>query len=514
MEDQQVVLDGGDTNASAVTQEEASTNGDECFAVKFEKTKNHYGLEIGPAKFRGNGCITIKGSLVSFDGRSCRLGWLCKEKHYDVADSDVFNVQRLDKAIIFQLRNVSGAFISIRMTASSSLAAARLAARLPTHQTPEFAVASAERSEFHQRLDALSPKAIAVPVLVGINIVVFIAMCVGGVGIFTVDGNAVLAWGSNFGPLTSSGQWWRLISSSFVHFGIVHVALNMWALYASGRTAERLFGTARFIALYLFAGIAASMTSLLWNPSVNSAGASGAIFGVFGGMLAFVMNKRNEVPRSVMIEHRNSTMGFAAYSLFYGMAHAGVDNAAHVGGLVSGLAMGYVLARPLTGEARATNRPANLWLSVSLGAAALLALSWPITHPSAQTARTRQFDLLLSHLSDDENAVASATNALQQRIVSQRLSNRQVASEISGEISPKWDALYQEVAAASLQPGDLDFELHTMLLRYFDARRQQFALLARSMPNNDAALLQQSGAQSVLADKALSEIKAEMSRKR
>ncbi|WP_250628075.1 rhomboid family intramembrane serine protease [Pinirhizobacter soli] len=513
MEDQQVVLDGGGMDASAVTQEEAVAYGDERFAVRFEKAANHYGLEIGPAKFRGNGRITIQGSVISFDGRSCRLGWLCKEKHFDVPDSDAFNVQRSDKAIILQLRNSAGTFFSIRITASSTLAAARLASRLPAHQTPEFAVASAERSEFHERLDALSPKAIAVPVLVGINIVVFIAMCVSGVGIFTVDGNAVLSWGSNYGPLTAGGQWWRLLSNMFVHFGVIHVSLNMWALYASGRTVERLFGTGRFIVLYLFAGIAASMVSLLWNQTVNSAGASGAIFGVFGGMLAFVMNKRNEVPQSVMIEHRNSTLGFAAYSLFYGVAHTGVDNAAHIGGLVSGLAMGFVLARPLTSEARRAPRPASFWLSVSLGAAALFALSWPMTHPNAQTARTRQFAVLLGHLSEDENVAVGATNALQQRTTSQKLSNQEVARELSSAVSPKWDALYSEVAAVQLQPGDADFELHNLLLQYFDARRQQFALLARSLPNNDMAILEQSNAQRASADKALSELKAERSKK-
>jgi rhomboid protease GluP len=513
MEDQQAALDGGDMNTLTVAQEEAATKGEECFVVKFEKTTSHYGPELGPTEFRGKGRVTIQGELISFDGRSCRLEWLCKEKHFDVPDSDVFNVQRLGKVIVCQLRNSSGAFLSIKMTAPSTLDAARLEARLPAHKTPEFAVASAERSEFHERLDALSPKAIAVPVLVGINILVFIAMCVGGVGIFAVDGNAVLSWGSNYGPLTAGGQWWRLVSNVFVHFGIIHVSLNMWALYASGRTVERLFGTVRFIVLYLFAGIAASMVSLLWNQTVNSAGASGAIFGVFGGMLAFVMNKRNEVPQSVMVEHRNSTLGFAAYSLFYGMAHTGVDNAAHIGGLVSGLAMGFALARPLTSEARRAPRPASLWLSISLGAAALFALSWPITHPSAQTARTRQFALLLGHLGEDEDVAVGATNTLQQRTTSEKLSNQEVASEISSAVSPKWDALYREVAAVQLQPGDADFELHSLLLQYFDARRQQFLLLARSLPGNDMAILEQSNAQRDSADKALSELKAERSKK-
>jgi rhomboid protease GluP len=178
-------------------------------------------------------------------------------------------------------------------------------------------------------------------------------------------------WGSNYGPLTTNGQWWRLLTNTFVHFGLLHIAFNMWALYLSGRTVERLLGSTRFVLLYLFAGIAASMTSLLWNPMVNSAGASGAIFGVFGRMLAFVLNPRNAVPQSVMVEHRNSTLAFAGYSLFYGMVHSGIDNAAHIGGLVAGLAMGFLLARPLTSEARRAPKPMGLAVALGVGVIAL-----------------------------------------------------------------------------------------------------------------------------------------------
>ena len=509
MEDLDVVGESREANPVTAPVDETLPGAPMHFAVKFEETRNPLHLNTGPARLRGPGRITFEGACVGFDGKFGMLRWLRKNKHFQVPESEVLNVQCLGRSVTFQVRTGTGALQTVGLTSPNTLSAVRLAARLPRQQTEAFAVSSAEHTDFHKRLEALSPTAIAVPVIVGINIVVFIAMCLSGVGLFTVDGNAVLPWGSNYGPLTTSGQWWRLATNIFVHFGLLHVALNMFALYSSGRTVERLFGTTRFVVLYLFAGIAASMASLLWNPAINSAGASGAIFGVFGGMLAFVMNKRNEVPQSVMVEHRNSTMIFAAYSLFYGMAHTGIDNAAHVGGLLAGLAMGFVLARPLTSEARAAPQPRNLLLSIALGTALLLSLSWPIAHPSTAVAQTRRFDLLLHQVSDEETAALKSITTLQQRMVTERMDDQQMASALASEVVPKWDAIYREITAVPLQPGDRNFKLRGLMLSYFDARRQQFSLLVRSQASHDAELQAQAIEEKDVADKILSDIKSE-----
>jgi rhomboid protease GluP len=341
---------------------------------------------------------------------------LSKSERFIVVLSHVFNVDRSGKSLRFHLRSKTGDIQLMHVGTANATEAARLAARLPKETTPEFAQAMAERSDFHARLDRLSPHAPTVPVLVAINVAVFVAMCVAGVGVFSPRGEAVIGWGSNFGPLTLAGQWWRLLTNVFVHFGVLHIALNTWALYVSGRVAERLFGSARFVLLYLFAGIAGSMASLLWNPAVNSAGASGAIFGVFGGLLAFVLNPRNAVPQSVMVEHRNSTLLFAGYSLFYGFAHSGVDNAAHIGGLLAGLAMGFLLARPLTSEARHSSGRRGPMLALAFGTVAIFALGWPLLHPSAKTLRERQFGVVLSHFADGEAEALAAVRQLGEHV--------------------------------------------------------------------------------------------------
>lgn len=509
MEDQHNALGGVEARAAtATTNAAASAEPAETFEVQFRVVQGRRRASSGAASLRGKGRISVEHGQFTFEGHRGPISWLSRKQVMAVPVADVFDVTRAGKVLSFKLRSDKGGIQTIDLGAANLARAMRLQARLPQQMSEAFAVAQAEHADFHARLDELSPHAPVVPVLVAINALVFVAMCVAGVGIFQPDGAAVVPWGSNFGPLTTSGQWWRLLSSTFVHFGLLHIAFNMWALFASGRMVERLFGSARFVLLYLFAGVAASMVSLLWNPGVNSAGASGAIFGVFGGLLAFVMNPRNAVPQSVMVEHRNSTIAFAAYTLFYGAAHSGIDNAAHIGGLLAGLAMGFVLARPLTVEARRRSSANGLILALGSGLIALIALSWPLAHPNAQTLREQKFSVVRGRLGADEEQAIAATQALVQRSKAGQSSELTLAHDLSGEVLPKWNALYDEVASAPLEPGDRDYKLREVMLRYADARRQQFELARQALVSHDKSRLAESDAQSKKAEQAIDELKA------
>lgn len=180
-------------------------------------------------------------------------------------------------------------------------------------------------------------------VLVGINIFMFVAMVLKGAPIVQPNADQLLRWGANFGPLTIGGQWWRLLTVMFVHVGIVHLALNMWALWNLGMLAEYLYGPKTFLALYLLTGLAASLASLAHNPLVPTAGASGAIFGVAGALIATLYLGKLPTPRSALRTTLVSLLVFAGYSLAYGFVKGGIDNGAHIGGLVSGLLLGAAL---------------------------------------------------------------------------------------------------------------------------------------------------------------------------
>ena len=175
--------------------------------------------------------------------------------------------------------------------------------------------------------------------LIGINVLVFIAMVINGVGIFEPTTSDLIKWGANFKPYTLDGQWWRVITCVFVHIGIIHILFNMYALYMIGVYLEPLLGKVRYIAAYLCTGVYASLTSIWWHDDVQvSAGASGAIFGLYGVFLALLTTKL--IPSKTRKALLQSIGVFVFYNLAYGMK-AGVDNAAHMGGLLSGFLAGY-----------------------------------------------------------------------------------------------------------------------------------------------------------------------------
>jgi rhomboid protease GluP len=212
--------------------------------------------------------------------------------------------------------------------------------------------------------------------LVGANLLVFALMAAAGAGVFTPDALVHIAWGSNFAPLTVHGQWWRLLTSTFVHFGALHIFFNMWVLWGTGALVERLFGRGRFLAIYLVTGVVGSLASVCWNPLVNSAGASGAIFGLIGAQLAFFMRGGHRIPAEVIRAQRASIAGFIAFSVVFGITVPGIDNAAHLGGLASGFCLGWLLARPLGVASSARVARAGILLAAAFTCAIVPAGIW------------------------------------------------------------------------------------------------------------------------------------------
>ncbi|WP_435577870.1 rhomboid family intramembrane serine protease [Gilvibacter sp.] len=176
------------------------------------------------------------------------------------------------------------------------------------------------------------------PILINLNILIFILMAVSGVDIMLPDNESLLNWGSNFKPLTMSGEWWRLVTSCFVHIGVFHLLMNAYALLYIGILLEPYLGKGRFLTAYLVTGILSSTASLYFNDFTISAGASGAIFGMYGVFLAMLTTKLIEkTERKALLL---SIGVFVGYNLLNGFQE-GIDNAAHIGGLVSGLILGY-----------------------------------------------------------------------------------------------------------------------------------------------------------------------------
>ena len=191
-----------------------------------------------------------------------------------------------------------------------------------------------------------------------------------GAGLVSQPG-VVLVLGALVPEFVAEGQAWRLVTSTFLHSGITHLALNMLSLYFLGSFAEVAFGRGRFLALYLVSGIAGGLAFLYFGQFGGSVvGASGAIFGLLGGVFGFTIRQgtfstQNPIIRLLLI--------LTALNLFLGATIPNVSNTAHVGGLVGGLVYGFLLAPTVYSRKRfAATAPA----AIAFGLEALALGAW------------------------------------------------------------------------------------------------------------------------------------------
>jgi len=178
------------------------------------------------------------------------------------------------------------------------------------------------------------------PLLIYINVFVFLIMVISGANFFTPDISSLINWGGNLRSLTLNGQYWRLLSSVFLHAGIFHLIFNMYALLYVGAALEASIGKIKFILAYILAGLFSSVSSITINENIVSVGASGAIFGLFGVLSALLIFKEFNVQNISRKSLLSSVGFFIFYNLIYGFGKAGIDNAAHIGGLLSGFVIG------------------------------------------------------------------------------------------------------------------------------------------------------------------------------
>jgi rhomboid protease GluP len=203
--------------------------------------------------------------------------------------------------------------------------------------------------------------------LLGINCAVFVGMVLSGVSFLMPTTNQLILWGANNGTLVLRyGQWWRLITAMFVHVGIIHIATNMWCLWNLGLLAEPLMGPMGVFAAYILTGLAGNLLSVArypgvpgGPPSIVGAGASGAVFGLAGVLIVLLKSPLLPLPKLELKRLRWSVIQFAilnfAIGLYtaFGPSPVQIDNMAHLGGFLSGLALGVPLV-PRIGAPRAT----------------------------------------------------------------------------------------------------------------------------------------------------------------
>jgi len=225
-----------------------------------------------------------------------------------------------------------------------------------------------------ERFGALIPSKtyLVTPTLIYLNILVFIIMAVCGVSPLEPDTQSLLAWGGNFRPAATDGGSWRLFTYMFLHAGILHLLMNMYALLYIGMFLEPLIGKFRFAAAYLLTGLCAGLMSISIHSYTVGVGASGAIFGMYGIFLAMLTT--SHIEKTVRNTMLRSILFFVVFNLISGM-QGNIDNAAHIGGLLSGLFIGYLY---YPGIKRHTGLKQQIVTTACIAAAVILLIAFTI----------------------------------------------------------------------------------------------------------------------------------------
>lgn len=321
--------------------------------------------------------------------------------------------------------------------------------------------------------------------LIGANLLVFAAMLASGAGFWSSSNSVQLAWGANFGPATQDGQWWRLASALFLHFGIIHLALNMLALWDSGQFVERMYGHMRFLGIYFISGLTGNLLSLVTHHGTAvSGGASGAIFGVYGALLTFMLRERRNLHPQDFRWLFWGALGFSAATIVMGFVIPGIDNAAHIGGFLAGILSSMVLARPLIATDRLPRRN-----SVIAGLAYSMALALLITQ-IPEPAYHWKDELLLrreigAFLREDQSINRSWLDIINERKQG-NTSFDALAGQIDADIGDRYEESFEQLSQLPLDP-DLP-SAHTLkqLLQYVERRRDASRKLADKLRTQSA----------------------------
>jgi rhomboid protease GluP len=328
-------------------------------------------------------------------------------------------------------------------------------------------------------------------------VTIFLALANVGVFVWELSAGAdpmmptpqwMMEHGGNFGPLTLGGEQWRLVTSMFLHYGVVHIGMNMIGLIDGGRHVERMYGRAGFIALYLVSGLAASLATSL-RDNVVSAGASGAIFGVFGAFGAFLFLHRDRLDRAEVSKQSRGLLIFLAYNIYFGLTAKGIDLVAHIGGLVAGFVVGLALEAG-TSEDHSTRRRSLIVAVLGVALVAGGAYLAPRPHNA------------LSEFGEIEEPILDQWNQLVKKAQAGTATDEELADAIEKDILPAWRKLED-----TFEKDSGEEKMRPLVLQYLRARREGWEMMAPALRAHDGEKVQAAMARFKEGDAAIERMK-------
>lgn len=331
--------------------------------------------------------------------------------------------------------------------------------------------------------------------LIAANVAVFVVEIARGLDPIRPDVPGMVELGASYPPLTLGGEWWRLGSSMFLHFGILHLAMNMLCLYQV-RAVELVFGRVGFFAIYLLAGLGGGIAILLVSGNVVAAGASGAVFGAYGAFGTKLVLHRSQFAPDAWRNTMRRLATFLGLNIAIGLTASGVSLAGHVGGLIVGVAVAAALlagdrraqgrSGARDGRGRAPGRVVRALAQIAIGLA-LTAVAVLVIHPAPDTGP------VLRHFDAVERIVKAKANAAIAQYQERAISAAEVTAILDRDVIAPYRQLRDELQATTDVPSRLRplfarlIELVAARLVAYDAFK---AFAAEPDPARQAALFE------------------------
>ena len=310
----------------------------------------------------------------------------------------------------------------------------------------------------------------------------------------STDTEVLVRLGAKVTPLIADGQYWRLLASMFLHIGIAHLLFNGYALLAVGTEMERLIGPGRFAAIYFLSGLLGSLASFAFSVNL-AAGASGAIFGVIGALGAFFLLHRERLGSWGRARLGNIVF-LIVLNLFWGFTQRGIDNYAHLGGLISGAGLGWALAPryefdPFDRHVTDRNSLVRYWLALVLAVALLVEGTALATHTQSSNPKVH---LQRAQQASESEAWTEAVSELEQVLA---LDPSLAGADVYFQLGLAYNYLDEPVPAVEayeqaltlkpdLSPAHWNLALSYLQLRRYTEARDQFETFLELNPDQAA----------------------------
>lgn len=336
-------------------------------------------------------------------------------------------------------------------------------------------------------IDPLRGKALlfsATGLLILVNLLVATAMLLSGAGFGHSNNDLQLAWGANFGPATQDGQWWRLGSALFLHFGLIHLSMNMLALGDVGRYVERAYGLPRFVAVYFISGLSGNLLSLfVHGERAVSGGASGAIFGLYGALLIHLWFGRRTLQRREFLWLFWGSIAFSGAMIVIGFVIPHVDNAAHLGGLATGLLAGGTLTQSQVTDSSHSR--------VRFGSAALLVLYFftiaiKLPAPTYRWRDEQSTQHEITRVLREDAAISAAWESLVRQDPHQStFSFNSLAGQVESRVADRYKNSFEEIEKFQMDPDSPSAATLSALREYTLMRRDASRIFVDGLRNRD-----------------------------